>query len=336
MRVTTRDCFWGRVASSWSQLCLHWDRKGSQMTTLVCANANAQGAWQRRRCQRRVCTSTLWLSLVLGCAVGDCWWGSTMSGHCWRFSVLQPCVWRVLKWSSKRVLKGITRPMDSQKLQKHKIECWEVTLGTQRTVCRGTESKQMCRRQISGAQENVGDVNLSSLEKKSHFLRSRYGGGTLDMRCGENGWRHWRWSSRAHWRVIVPLRAWTAERHETSAEDRGPTVGQRIHPKVPRSSVDAQWRRAGNETTTSTCSGDACGLKHSSKRHNWDWGRSENKMWRGTDRRWDVRLAQLWQEECREWRSHMQMSARDAWTSSCTLMKRRTGVAPLRRRDRLG
>ena len=56
-----------------------------------------------------------------------------------------------------------------------------------------------------------------------------------------------RWSSRAHWRVIVLLRAWTAERHESSVEDRGPTVRQRVHPKVPRSSVDAQWRGAGRD-----------------------------------------------------------------------------------------
>ena len=33
----------------------------------------------------------------------------------------------------------------------------------------------MGRRQISGAQENVGDVKLSSLERKQHSYRSRHG-----------------------------------------------------------------------------------------------------------------------------------------------------------------
>ena len=45
-------------------------------------------------------------------------------------------------------------------------------------------------------------------------------------------------------RVVVPLRAWIVERHESSAENRRPTVGQRVHPKVSRSSVDAHCRRA--------------------------------------------------------------------------------------------
>ena len=44
--------------------------------------------------------------------------------------------------------------------------------------------------------------------------------------------------------IVVPFRTWIAERFESSAEDRRPTVGQRIHPKVPRNSVDAHWRRA--------------------------------------------------------------------------------------------
>ena len=67
---------------------------------------------------------------------------------------------------------------------------------------------------------------------------------TRGRRCGENDGWHFRWSSWAHWRVIVPLKAWIVERHETSAENRRQTVGQRIHPKVSRSSVDAHWRRA--------------------------------------------------------------------------------------------
>ena len=36
--------------------------------------------------------------------------------------------------------------------------------GIQQTACKGTESKQMGRRQINCAQENVGDVKLSSLK----------------------------------------------------------------------------------------------------------------------------------------------------------------------------
>ena len=42
---------------------------------------------------------------------------------------------------------------------------------------------------------------------------------------------------------IVPLTTWIVEKHESSAEDCGPAVGQRIHSKVPRSAVDAHWRR---------------------------------------------------------------------------------------------
>ena len=39
----------------------------------------------------------------------------------------------------------------------------------------GTEFKQMGRRRIIGAQENVGDVKLSSLERKQHSHGSRHG-----------------------------------------------------------------------------------------------------------------------------------------------------------------
>ena len=46
---------------------------------------------------------------------------------------------------------------------------------TQQIACRDSEFKQMGRRQISGAQENVGDAKLSSLERKRRSCRSRHG-----------------------------------------------------------------------------------------------------------------------------------------------------------------
>ena len=46
---------------------------------------------------------------------------------------------------------------------------------TQQIACRGAEFKQMGTRWISGAQENVGDDKLSSLEIKQHSYRSRHG-----------------------------------------------------------------------------------------------------------------------------------------------------------------
>ena len=56
------------------------------------------------------------------------------------------------------------------------------------------------------------------------------------------GW-NFRWSSRAHRRIVVPFRTCITERYER-AENCRPTMGQRIHPKMSRSSVDAHRRRA--------------------------------------------------------------------------------------------
>ena len=46
---------------------------------------------------------------------------------------------------------------------------------TQQIACRGTEFNQMGRPWISGAQENVGDVKLPSLERKQNSYQSRHG-----------------------------------------------------------------------------------------------------------------------------------------------------------------
>ena len=47
-------------------------------------------------------------------------------------------------------------------------------------------------------------------------------------------------------RAIVPLRKWI-ERHGSSAENRRPAVGQRVHCVSAESSVDPHWRRACSE-----------------------------------------------------------------------------------------
>ena len=48
------------------------------------------------------------------------------------------------------------------------------------------------------------------------------------------------------------------ERYESSAENRRPTVGQCVHPKMPGSSVDAhRERRLRDRATTNAGSGDA-------------------------------------------------------------------------------
>ena len=75
---------------------------------------------------------------------------------------------------------------------------------------------------IRDAQESVGGVKLSNLERKQHFYWSPHVVKDAESNDGLN----LRWSSRAHWRIVVPFRAWIAERYESSVENRRPTVGQ--------------------------------------------------------------------------------------------------------------
>ena len=83
--------------------------------------------------------------------------------------------------------------------------------------------------------------------------------------CGEtDGW-NLRWSSRAHRRIVVLFGAWIAERYESSAENRRPTVGQWVRPKMSRCSADAHRRRAWGGPPPMLASGDA-----------YTWGNNQN------------------------------------------------------------
>ena len=69
-----------------------------------------------------------------------------------------------------REVKAQTRVLKSQLEERLKRQLdWSEPLATwllRHSACRDTDFKQMGRRRISGAQENVGDVKLSGLERK--------------------------------------------------------------------------------------------------------------------------------------------------------------------------
>ena len=127
---------------------------------------------------------------------------------------VQPRVWKVSKWSSKRALGGTTQRMDSQRLVCEKSK-------------RGTKTHE-----TAGLGWSTGDLVSSTLSELLVEIQNSScqvwressiptGRGTTrrtrGRRCGENDGWHFRWSSGAHPRIIVPLRTWIVERHESSA-----------------------------------------------------------------------------------------------------------------------
>ena len=215
---------------------------------------------------------------------------------------------------------GDTQRMDSQRLvcekSHRRLECCHLEEGlmrqldwsepnTQRIACRDTKFKHMGRRPISITLENVGDVKLSSLERKRHSYRSRHdakrrvAGDAERMMDGIFVGHHERTGASLFLSERLLSRGTRVQRK---------TVDQQWDNEFVRKRPGVPWMLTGEEFECEVRAQSAEAQVHSETRCGTVWTDARMRGLRSSGRR-STR------------RSHIPTSAGHACTSSCSVMR---------------